>query len=48
MNICYNTCYVFGLGLLCTKKDLAANDIPYMVEEINDFKGGMAENYVNV
>ena len=47
-NICYNTCYVFGLGLLCTKKDLAANDIPYMVEEINDFKGGMAENYVNV
>lgn len=30
------------------KKDLAANDILYMVEEINDFKGGMAENYVNV
>lgn len=24
------------------------NDILYMVEEINDFKGGMAENYVNV
>ena len=36
------------LGLLCAKKDLAANDILYMVEEINDFKGGMAENYVNV
>lgn len=30
------------------QKDLAANDILYMVEEINDFKGGMAENYVNV
>ena len=28
-------------------KDLAANDILYMVEEINDFKGGMVENYVN-
>ncbi len=35
------------LGLLLAKKDLAANDILYMVEEINDFKGGMVENYVN-
>ena len=40
--------YVSDLGLLCTKKDLVANDIRYMVEELNDFKGGMAENYVNV
>ncbi len=40
--------YVSDLGLLCAKKDLAANDILYMVEEIDDFKGGMAENYVNV
>ena len=40
--------YVSDLGLLAAKKDLAANDILYMVEEINDFKGGMAENYVNV
>ena len=40
--------YVSDLGLLCAKKDLAANDILCMVEEINDFKGGMAENYVNV
>lgn len=40
--------YVSDLGLLCAKKDLNANDILYMVEEINDFKGGMAENYVNV
>lgn len=40
--------YVSDLGLLCAKKDLAANDVLYMVEEINDFKGGMAENYVNV
>ena len=40
--------YVSDLGLLCAKKDLAANDVLYMVEEINDFKGGMAENYVNL
>ena len=40
--------YVSDLGLLCAKKDLTATDILYMVEEINDFKGGMAENYANV
>lgn len=40
--------YVSDLGLLCAKKDLAANDVLYMVEELNDFKGGMVENYVNV
>ena len=40
--------YVSDLGLLCAKKDLAATDILYMVEELDDFKGGMTENYVNV
>ena len=40
--------YVSDLGLLCAKKDLAAADILYMEEELDDFKGGMAENYVNV
>jgi len=40
--------YVSDLGLLCAKKDIAANDVLYMVEELNDFKGGMTENYVNV
>ncbi len=40
--------YVSDLGLLCAKKDLTPGDILYMVEELNDFKGGMAENYVNV
>lgn len=40
--------YVSDTGLLCAKKDLAANDILYMVEELQDFKGGMAENYVNI
>lgn len=39
--------YMSDLGLLCAKNDLAANDILYMVDEINDFKGGMAENYVD-
>ena len=40
--------YVSDLGLLCAKKDIVANDVLYMVEELNDFKGGMVENYVNV
>ena len=40
--------YVSDSGLLCAKKDLAANDVLYMVEELNDFKGGMTENYVNI
>ncbi|MDE6739026.1 MAG: ATP-binding protein [Lachnospiraceae bacterium] len=40
--------YVSDMGLLCAKKNLPANDVLYMVEEINDFKGGMTENYVNV
>lgn len=39
--------YVSDLGLLCAKKDLMPDDILYMSEELNDFKGGMAENYVN-
>ena len=40
--------YVSDMGLLCAKKKLAANDVLYMTDELNDFKGGMAENYVNV
>ena len=40
--------YVSDLGLLCAKKELTADDILYMVPELDDFKGGMAENYVNV
>ena len=39
--------YVSDSGLLCAKKDLPANDVLYMIEEISDFKGGMTENYVN-
>ena len=40
--------YVSDTGLLCAKKDLRASDILYMSDELNDFKGGMAENYVNI
>lgn len=40
--------YVSDLGLLCAKKDLNANDILYMVDELDDFKGGMTENYAQV
>lgn len=39
--------YVLDVGLLCAKKDLFAQDILYMSEELDEFKGGMAENYVN-
>lgn len=39
--------YVSDSGLLCSKKDIHANDILYMVDDLNDFKGGMTENYVN-
>lgn len=40
--------YVSDSGLLCAKKELLPDDILYMVEELDDFKGGMTENYVNV
>lgn len=39
--------YVSDLGLLLAKKDLEPQDVLYGTEEINDFKGGMVENYVN-
>lgn len=30
------------------KKELSAEDILYMTDELNNFKGGMTENYVHV
>lgn len=39
--------YVSDCGLLCAKKELVVDDVLYMTEELNDFKGGMVENYVN-
>ncbi len=39
--------YVSDMGLLTAKKDLMANDILFMSDKLDDFKGGMVENYVN-
>lgn len=39
--------YVSDVGLLCAKKELMPQDVLYMSDELNDFKGGMTENYVN-
>jgi predicted AAA+ superfamily ATPase len=39
--------YVSDLGLLCAKKELIAQDVLYMSDELEYFKGGMAENYIN-
>lgn len=38
--------YVSDVGLLCAKKDVVAEDILYLTDELDDFKGGMTENYV--
>ena len=39
--------YVSDVGLLCAKKDLFSQDVLYMDDSLNDFKGGLVENYVN-
>ena len=38
--------YVSDLGLLCAKKNLIPEDVLYQSGDMNDFKGGMTENYV--
>jgi hypothetical protein len=38
--------FVSDVGLLCAKNNVLANDILYESSELNDFKGGMTENYV--
>ena len=38
--------YVSDVGLLCAKKDIVAEDVLYLSGELDDFKGGMVENYV--
>jgi hypothetical protein len=38
--------YISDVGLLCAKNDIVAEDILYQSKELNDFKGGMTENYV--
>lgn len=38
--------YVSDVGLLCAKKNIVAEDVLFLGNELNDFKGGMVENYV--
>ncbi len=38
--------YISDAGLLCAKKDIVPDDILFLSDELNDFKGGMTENYV--
>ncbi|MBP2645286.1 MAG: putative ATPase superfamily [Firmicutes bacterium] len=38
--------YVSDMGLLCAKKDIVPEDVLFLSDELNDFKGGMVENYV--
>jgi len=35
--------YVSDVGLLCAKKDVVAEDILYLSDELDDFKGGMTK-----
>ena len=39
--------YLSDMGLLCAQKDIRPNDIFYMEQELEDFKGGLTENYVH-
>lgn len=38
--------YVSDIGLLCAKKEIVPEDVLFLSNELNDFKGGMVENYV--
>ena len=38
--------YLCDMGLLCAQKDVRPNDIFFMEEELEEFKGGLTENYV--
>ena len=38
--------YLSDMGLLAAEKDIRAEDIFFMEDELADFKGGMTENYV--
>lgn len=40
--------YISDIGLLCAKKEIVPEDILYLSKELNDFKGGMTENYINI
>jgi predicted AAA+ superfamily ATPase len=38
--------FISDVGLLCAKKNVIPEDILYLSSELDDFKGGMVENYV--
>ena len=38
--------FASDVGLLCAKNNVQANDVLYSSSDLNDFKGGMTENYV--
>jgi predicted AAA+ superfamily ATPase len=38
--------FISDVGLLCANKNILAEDILYGSKDLNDFKGGMTENYV--
>ena len=38
--------YVSDVGLLCAKKNIVAEDVLYQSDDLQDFKGGMTENYI--
>jgi predicted AAA+ superfamily ATPase len=38
--------YISDVGLLCAKKDIVVEDVLYPSGDLDDFKGGMTENYV--
>jgi predicted AAA+ superfamily ATPase len=38
--------FISDVGLLCAKYNILANDVLYGVGSMNDFKGGMTENYI--
>ena len=38
--------FVSDVGLLCAKKDIIPEDILFLSNELDDFRGGMTENYI--
>lgn len=40
--------YLSDMGILCAQKQISYNDVMFMDEELQDFKGGMTENYVHI
>ncbi len=39
--------YVSDVGLLCAKKEIVPEDVLFSSKSLDEFKGGMTENYVN-